>query len=519
MPETTINGLGNSPTRTVTYSDIEIRNYYTYLPDVRVAHNGTKPLGITSMALWVRGMDEPIAITMFVRGAGGNANTPGFYVARGNSANSETGLYGLDYKTNRNSENRVIMGYTPYAPYPRFNPCWFGNTNWFGVPEQRINDDYEYPDNWSNRSLVGRYNYIQVPNAPAVSSAFTSLTRDSFSVRWATPTDNGGSAITGYTVQVSTSSSFPSTGRISYTTTKTSQTVTGLTSGTKYYVRVLASNSLSSIGSSPWSSTVSVTTIVDPPVWQDSQLASTMQENVNYGPDYLYAPSFDNSQKYRVSSTSPNQLPTGIVFNGNYVATVSDVGLIPGKVYAKISGKPAVGTLGNRTIIFEAYNDGGVVTKTINLTILPEASAWTDVTINDLMRKRFAYKAIDGTSTESVNASGTGVEYTVQSGALPGGISIDQNTGQISGTPTSQGTFTFGIRAQNDSGTNAAPDPLPFTRVVRPSATRYEDAVTTTNVSIVRRWEESVVNGVVYRGWVDVGLCKRYDGTNWVFTE
>lgn len=113
-----------------------------------------------------------------------------------------------------------------------------------------------------------------------------------------------------------------------------------------------------------------------------------MQENVNYGPDYLYAPSFDNSQKYRVSSTSPNQLPTGIVFNGNYVATVSDVGLIPGKVYAKISGKPAVGTLGNRTIIFEAYNDGGVVTKTINLTIFPEASAWTDVTINDLMRKK-----------------------------------------------------------------------------------------------------------------------------------
>lgn len=518
MPETTINGLGNSPTRTVSYSDIEIRNYYTYLPDARVAHNQTKPLGITSMSLWIRGMYEPIAVTMFVRGAGGNANTPGFWVSQGGSANTETGLQPLYYQTNRATESAVIMGYTPYGPNPTYNACWFGNTDWGGAG-QKINDDYDYPDYWYNRSLVGRYNYIQVPNAPVVSSAFTSVTRDSFTVRWAAPTDNGGSAITGYTVQVSTSSTFPSAGRISYTTTKTSQVVTGLTSGTKYYIRVFASNKLSAIGSSPWSAVVNVTTIVDPPVWQDSQLVSTMQENVTYGPDYLYAPSFDNSQKYRVSATSPNQLPTGIVFNGSYVATNSDVGLIAGKVYAKISGKPVVGTLGNRTIVFEAYNDGGVVTKTINLTILPESSTWTDVTINDLMRKRFAYKAIDGTSTEAVSASGTGVEYTVQSGALPGGISIDQNTGQISGTPTSQGTFTFGIRAQNDSGTNAAPDPLTFTRTVRPSATRYDSSLTTNNASIVRRWEESIVNGVAYRGWVDVGLCKRYDGTDWVFTE
>jgi hypothetical protein len=503
MPETTINGLGNSPTRTVTYSDIEIRNYYTYLPDARVAHNNTKPLGITSMALWIRGMYEPIAVTMFVRGAGGNANTPGFWVSRGNSANTETGLQPLYYQTNRATESAVIMGYTPYGPNPRYNACWFGNTNW-GGGGQRINDDYEYPDNWVNRSLVGRYNYIQVPNAPAISSIFTSITRSSFSVRWSAPTDNGGSAITGYTVQVSTSSTFPSEGRISYTTTTTSQVVTGLTSGTKYYVRVLASNKLSAIGSSQWSSVVDVTTVVDPPVWQDKALPNTMRADTSYS-DYLYAPSFDNSQRYRVKDGS--SLPTGITLT-NYKSVAGD-GLVTGMWYGKVSGSAAASQVGTKNFTIEAYNDGGVISQAFTLQIIPQNSEWTDVVLNDLFRLRFPYKSISG-GIESVSASGTNLVYSVNTGSLPSGISLGSSSGEITGTPTAQGTYTFGIRGTNQSGGHPSPDPVPYTRIVRPSATRYDQVLDTQNVSTIKRW-----NGTE---WEDISLTKRYDGSSWVST-
>lgn len=43
--------------------------------------------------------------------------------------------------------------------------------------------------------------------------------------------------------------------------------------------------------------------------------------------------------------------------------------------------------------------------------------------------------------------------YTVQSGSLPPGISLNSSTGDLTGTPTTNGTYTFTIRGTNDGGT------------------------------------------------------------------
>lgn len=58
----------------------------------------------------------------------------------------------------------------------------------------------------------------------------------------------------------------------------------------------------------------------------------------------------------------------------------------------------------------------------------------------------------------TVTASGGTAPYTfaVTSGALPDGLSLDTSTGQITGTPTTGGTFNFTVTVTDDTGTEAS---------------------------------------------------------------
>jgi hypothetical protein len=44
--------------------------------------------------------------------------------------------------------------------------------------------------------------------------------------------------------------------------------------------------------------------------------------------------------------------------------------------------------------------------------------------------------------------------WTIQSGSLPDGLDLDENTGEISGTPTEAGTFQFIVKLTDDTGTD-----------------------------------------------------------------
>lgn len=57
-------------------------------------------------------------------------------------------------------------------------------------------------------------------------------------------------------------------------------------------------------------------------------------------------------------------------------------------------------------------------------------------------------------TTQSPSSTGGPVaSYAVQTGSLPPGLSLNSSSGDITGTPTQSGTYTFTIRATNEGGT------------------------------------------------------------------
>jgi hypothetical protein len=74
----------------------------------------------------------------------------------------------------------------------------------------------------------------------------------------------------------------------------------------------------------------------------------------------------------------------------------------------------------------------------------PSPPAWTDNTIFGTAFKNVAYS--DGVSATNSPT------YSVVSGSLPPGISLNSSTGAITGTATSVGTYNFTVRATNESG-------------------------------------------------------------------
>ena len=79
--------------------------------------------------------------------------------------------------------------------------------------------------------------------------------------------------------------------------------------------------------------------------------------------------------------------------------------------------------------------------------------------------------------TDGVTANNTN-SYSVFSGALPTGISLNTSTGAITGTPTTLGTSTFVIRATGNGG-NTNTETL--TIVVNPPAPVFSDQTITTS--------------------------------------
>jgi hypothetical protein len=149
--------------------------------------------------------------------------------------------------------------------------------------------------------------------------------------------------------------------------------------------------------------------------------------------------------------------------------------------YAVI-GQPDFSTLNSGESQIELgysyYGAGGfAIDPTNNQLFLPDEDNnrvltynFITMTNNSQLNSGTTGKSYSQTLT-SVNSQGI-VSYSVTSGSLPPGLSLNSSTGVISGTPTTSGTFTFEITAYDNNGTAGTFEDDPsYTITVNPVAT------------------------------------------------
>jgi hypothetical protein len=197
----------------------------------------------------------------------------------------------------------------------------------------------------------------------------------------------------------------------------TLNSVTGLVSGTTldsgaYSFTIKAENAIGSITQS-FSGTVQ-----SPPSWPDQTLGAIIQ-----GVAYSDGVSATGTATITYSVYS-GSLPSGLSLN-------SSTGAITG----------TTGSTGSYNFTIRATNSWGHTSKAFTGTIYT-APAWTDSTITNMIYGQ-AY-------SDAVAASGyPAVTYSISTGALPSGITLNSSTGAIAGTSTTAGSYSFTVKAEN----------------------------------------------------------------------
>lgn len=127
--------------------------------------------------------------------------------------------------------------------------------------------------------------------------------------------------------------------------------------------------------------------------------------------------------------------------NTGYSSTV----IIPGLTFnsdGTITGTPT--TLGTYNFVVTATNAIGSTNANVSLTVARPVPDFEESEVLSSATWGVAY-------TDGVEATDA-TNYSVNSGTFPPGLTLNPSTGEITGVPTAVGSFTFVIRASNETG-------------------------------------------------------------------
>lgn len=290
---------------------------------------------------------------------------------------------------------------------------------------------------------VSRPEPISVATVPGAPTGVTGTPGNSqVTVSFIVPTDNGGSAITSYSVTASP-------GGITETGSSSPITVSGLTNGTTYTFSVVATNA---IGNSP----------------QSLASLGIIPSTVPAAPD-LFAATPGNGQAI-IGFNQPS--------NGGSVITNYQYSINNGVSYtafspAQTSSPVTITGLTNGItyqVRLKAVNANGVSAQSLlAISVTPNTTPATPTIQYLLAGDRTAYIYV---SAGSGGGTATNYQYTMDSGATYISVSPAAITSPITVTGLTNGSSTtFGVRAVNDVGNSAVSNYVSVTPVNPSTAT------------------------------------------------
>ena len=112
----------------------------------------------------------------------------------------------------------------------------------------------------------------------------------------------------------------------------------------------------------------------------------------------------------------------------------------------QLTGKPT--SAGTYTFTVTATSGTATDTKTFSITIQAATTPTPTPTVNITITKSSLASGTTGASyNDMLTANISGVTWSVSSGNLPAGLSLNSSTGSITGIPTSAGSYTFTVKA------------------------------------------------------------------------